>query len=257
VYSRLTPDKPADLWCTPEGQVPGRSVSDIIREHAAALNPIAGPKDFRTPAGITAQPAAARGRTPAGVQRHPAILIVAVEKPADLAAIESSGRIVRFLPPRPFPAGAEAAKAAIQGGFYLLSLRAQLVGQTLVGLRADEIIRAVDEVVSRPDVDPVHITAYANGPSAIALLHAAAVDKRITRVVVEDSLASFRMIAAEPLHRNAPESMIPGVLQHYDIPDLIKAIAPRPVEFLNPVDAAGEHIKESYHPGSILPRLMK
>ena len=40
-----------------------------------------------------------------------------------------------------------------------------------------------------------------------------------------------------PLHRNAPEYMVPGVLQHYDIADLIKAIAPRRVEVFNPVEA--------------------
>lgn len=89
------------------------------------------------------------------------------------------------------------------------------------------------------------------------MLHAAAIDQRITRVVVEDSLASFRMIAREALHRNAPEYMIPGVLRYYDIADLIQAIAPRRVEFLNPVDATGEHVQESYHAGSILPHLMK
>jgi hypothetical protein len=52
-------------------------------------------------------------------------------------------------------------------------------------------------------------------------------------VVIEDTLAGFRMIATEALHRNAPEYMIPGVLRHYDIPDLIQATAPRTVEFLN------------------------
>ena len=257
VYSRLTPDKPQDLWCTPEGQVSGRSIADILRERADSVRPAGPPKDFRTAAGITAKPGPARVEKSNGGQLRPVVLMVAAEKPVDFSALETAGRIVRFVQPLPWPTGNEAAKAAIQGSFYLLTLRAQVTGQTLVGLRAEQIIRSMDELQRIPGADPSRVTAYANGPSGIALLHAAALDKRIARVVIEDSLASFRAIATEPLHRNAPESMIPGVLRSYDIPDLIQAIAPRPVAFLNPVDATGEHIKDRYRPGSALAELMK
>ena len=265
VYSRVAADKPADLWCTAEGQVPGLSITDIIRKRADAVRPVKATADFRTAAGITAQPGAAPPKftdellAPDGPSTgpRPVVLVFAAEKPADLGKVVSSGRMVVWAPPLPWPPGAEAAKAPIQGSFYFTSLRAQLIGQTLTGLRADAMIRMVDYVVSRPDVDRKNITAYASGPSGIALLHAAAIDKRITRVVVEDSLASFRMIATEALHRNAPEYMIPGVLGHYDVADLIRAIATRPVEILNPVDATGEHVPESYHAESILGHLMK
>jgi hypothetical protein len=171
-----------------------------------------------------------------------------VGKPVSLERLDvlaRQRRTVFVLPARPWPAGNESAKAAIQGTFYLLSLRAQMVGQTLVGLRSNDIIEAVNHIAGDKGV-----TAYASGPAGLALLHAAAIDKRITRVIVEDSLASFRMIATEPLHRNAPEYVIPGVLKHYDVSDLIRAIAPHRVEFRNPVDATGEHIKEAYRPGS-------
>src|SRR5262249_8093171 len=136
--------------------------------------------------------------------------------------------------PRPWPAGTEGAKSPLQGMHYLLSLRAQLTGLTLVGLRADDILHAVDFLSARPDVDKHDLTAYASGPAAIALLHAAALDKPITPVVVDHPIAPFRAIAPEPLHRNAPEYMVPGVLRHYDIADLIKAIAPRQVEIFSP-----------------------
>jgi hypothetical protein len=32
-------------------------------------------------------------------------------------------------------------------------------------------------------------------------------------VVIDHTISSFRAIATEPLHRNAPEYMIPGVLK--------------------------------------------
>jgi cephalosporin-C deacetylase-like acetyl esterase len=282
VYSRLTPDKASDLWCTAEGQVGGRSISDVIRERAEAVKPSAGAKDFRTAAGIAAKLGTkqTQGYTeqtgafhrgvaiqsadgtsmlldvfaPADGRRHPVLLVITSDPRSE--AVKSE-KVLAFLSPRPWPAGSESAKAPIQGNFYLLSLRAQITGRTLVGLRADDIISAVSGLSALPDADPKQITAYASGPSGLALLHAAAIDDRISHVVIEDSLASFRMIATEPLHRNAAEYMVPGVLRSYDIPDLIRAIAPRKVEFLNQVDATGEHIKESYRPGSALAGLIK
>jgi dienelactone hydrolase len=245
VYARVTPDKPQDLWCTPEGQVGGLSITDLIRKRSDGVRPASGPKDFRTAAGIRAKLGSSVTKT-----GKPALLVVGVEQPAELP----EERTVVVVHPRPWPTGTESAKAPIQGSFYLLTLRAQITGQTLVGMRADDIIRAVDGLAGTGHSG---ITAYASGPSGIALLHAAALDQRITRVVIEDCLASFRMIASEPLHRNAPESMIPVVLRQYDIPDLIQAIAPRKVDFRNPVDATGEHVRESYRPGSALAELLK
>ena len=80
----------------------------------------------------------------------------------------------------------------------------------------------------------------------MALLHAAALDRRIARAVVEDTPESFRAILDEPLHRDAPEIVIPGVFRYYDIPDLIKAIGPAHVVRLN-----------SLHPEPLLPHLIK
>jgi hypothetical protein len=96
-------------------------------------------------------------------------------------------------------------------------------------MRVDEIIRAVDYLAARPDVDATSITAYGKAGAGVALLHAAALDRRIARIVIEDTPASFRAILDQPLHHDAPEIVIPGVLTHYDIPDLIRSIAPRKV----------------------------
>jgi cephalosporin-C deacetylase-like acetyl esterase len=262
-YTRMTPDKPADLACTSTGQVAtslgGETIASIIRKVRPAKLAI----DFRGPAGIEARPGAApplldvsggvtlhsedgvdlpgRLTFPKTGGRKPAVLILGDEVPAGLAG---SDRVVLALSPRPSPPGTEAAKSPLQGNFYLLLLRAELVGKTILGMRADDIIRAVDWLYARPDVDRSAITVYGKGAFGVALLHAAALDRRIRRVVVEDTPASFRNIVNEPLHRNAPEIVVPGVLRYYDIPDLIKAIAPLPVTVLT----RGE---------PVLPHLMK
>jgi hypothetical protein len=71
------------------------------------------------------------------------------------------------------------------------------------------------------------------------VLHAAVLDPRINRVVIENTLASFRMVLDQPLHRDISEIMIPGVLAKYDMGDLLAAIAPRSVTVINPRDATG------------------
>jgi hypothetical protein len=204
--------------------------------------------DFRAPAGIEATPGAAPPavtvtdavtlHSEEGVDlpgrltlaktagRKPAYLVLGDELPPGVA---DSDRVVLVLTPRPAPPGTEAAKSPLQGRFYLLSLRAELVGKTIIGMRVDDIIRAVGWLAARPDVDPSEITVYGKGAFGVALLHAAALDRRIGHVMLEDTPASFRAILDDPLHRNAPEIVVPGVLRYYDIPDLIKAIAPRPV----------------------------
>jgi hypothetical protein len=118
----------------------------------------------------------------------------------------------------------------------------------------------VDELASRADVDASRITIYGNGPLGIVALHAAALDPLIQRVVVENTLAGYRLALDQPLHKNISEVMIPGVLLKYDVGNLAQAIAPRPVTFVNPLDAAGVVMsQEQFHkvvgpPVRVLPR---
>jgi hypothetical protein len=121
-------------------------------------------------------------------------------------------------------------KAPVLGPFYLLSLRADLVGRTLVGLRVDDVIRVIDYLSSRADVDPSSISAQASGHMGLVLLHAGVLDRRIRHIEVDHVLTSYRSLLDVPLPTGAPEDVIPGVLLHYDIPDLVRAVGPRLIE---------------------------
>jgi cephalosporin-C deacetylase-like acetyl esterase len=170
--------------------------------------------------------------------RHPAVLLLvpnsmrgsdanARANQAKFDALAAQGNVVLAITPRPSPAGTDDMKAPLLGPFYLLSLRADLVGRTLVGLRADDVIRAVDYLASRTDVDPAHISAEAGGHMGLVLLHAAVLDRRIRPVKVDHVLTSYRSLLDAPLPTGAPEDVIPGVLLQYDIPDLERALGPR------------------------------
>jgi hypothetical protein len=153
--------------------------------------------------------------------------------------------VVMLLHPRPTPPGTESIKSPYLGPFNLLSMRAFLVGKSIIGMRIDDAIRAIDWLASRSDVDRNAITIYGNGPLGLAALHAAALDTRISKVVLENTLTSYRMIVDQPVHRNVSEVMIPGVLRRYDTGDLLESIYPRPVVYVSPQDALGAVISEN------------
>ena len=175
---------------------------------------------------------------PSAPGRHPAVLLLvpnsirgsdplAHANRAKFDALAAQGNVVLAVTPRPSPPGTDDMKAPLLGPFYLLSLRADLVGRTLVGLRADDVIRAVDYLASRADVDPARISAVASGHMGLVLLHAGVLDRRIRHIEVDHVLTSYRSLLDAPLPTGAPEDVIPGVLLHYDIPDLVRALGHR------------------------------
>jgi len=195
---------------------------------------------------------------PNGTAARPAILILdtaalnAVSaKHTDFIRLAAEGNVVMFLHPRPTPPGTESIKSPYLGPFNLLSLRAFLVGKSIIGMRIDDAIRAVDWLAVQKDVDRNAITIYGNGTLGLVALHAAALDARISKVVLENTLTSYRMIIDQPVHRNVSEIMIPGVLRRYDTGDLLEAIYPRPVVYVSPQNALGENISEDSFRGAI------
>jgi hypothetical protein len=121
-------------------------------------------------------------------------------------------------------------KSPILGPFYLLSLRADLVSRTLVGMRIDDVARITDYLTSRPDVDPTRITAIGSGHMGLVLLQAAVLDPRLKHISVDHVLTSYRSLIDAPLPIGAPEDIIPGILLHYDIPDLAGSLGARLTE---------------------------
>jgi cephalosporin-C deacetylase-like acetyl esterase len=175
---------------------------------------------------------------PSAPGRHPAVLFLvpgSIDGDNDIAhvnkakfdALAAQGNVVLALTPRPSPPGTDDMKTPLLGPFYLLSLRADLVGRTLVGLRADDAMRAVDYLAARADVDPARISAAGSGHMGLVLLHAAVLDHRLRHVDIDHVLVSYQSLLDAPMPTGAPEDIIPGVALHYDFPDLVRALGPR------------------------------
>jgi cephalosporin-C deacetylase-like acetyl esterase len=125
-------------------------------------------------------------------------------------------------------------------GDYDSGMTALLVGRPLVAMRAFDISRAVDLLQSLEGVDSQQIHGMGRGNGAVALLYAATLDTRIKMVVLEQMLQSYRAVVDNRVQRQVFESAVPRVLRFYDLPDLVAALAPRPVWIVSPVDAVGQ-----------------
>ena len=121
---------------------------------------------------------------------------------------------------------------------------AVLIGRSMVGIQAGDIVRVVNYLKRQRDVDPLKIGAIAYNEMCLALVHAAAFESSINNISLIGSLISYRSVAMNRIHKIGltktggdywhPVEVdfswgIASVLTAYDLPDLIGCIAPRKV----------------------------
>ena len=122
---------------------------------------------------------------------------------------------------------------------------AVLIGRSVVGIQAGDIVHTVQCLKSLPGVDSLKIGAIGINEMCIPLIHAAAFDPSIQHVVLSGSPISYRSIVMNRLYKIGftareggdywhPYELdfswgVAGALTAYDLPDLIGCIAPRRV----------------------------
>jgi len=127
-----------------------------------------------------------------------------------------------------------------------------LTGESIVGLRASDINRAVRFLIKRENIAAHKITAIASGELCIPLIHAAAFEKNITTTILIHPLISYESVAMNRYYKiglstnpgggtGHPYEVdfnwgVPGALTAYDLPDLVASIAPRKVIMAGTVD---------------------
>jgi dienelactone hydrolase len=121
-------------------------------------------------------------------------------------------------------------------GDWITNTRAWLIGRNLPGMRALDILRAVDYLESRPDVDPKQIEAVASDVPGIWVLLAAAIDPRISAVYLDRTPYSYQLALNGPLHQNLHDATMPGFALHWDLLNLAAAMHGRKVVWTDPTD---------------------
>jgi hypothetical protein len=128
-----------------------------------------------------------------------------------------------------------------------------LVDKTLIGLRMDDVFSAINNLCSQRSADCSDISAQASGAYGAVLLYAAVLDPRFAHISVDHSLSSYRSVVDSNLHRDVSESILPGALLHFDLPDVVAALGER-VTVTNPIAADGEVISPRAVMGSDIAR---
>lgn len=176
--------------------------------------------------------------------RKPAVLLVADKASYFLAAstetlaqrMAKKGRVVLTLEPRDSPSGYDDRPFV---GNWLTNARANQIGRNLPAMRAHDILRGVDVLAARDDVDPASIRAAARGVKGIWLLLAAAADTRIGKVWLDRTPYSLRLALENSLNTGLFDAVIPGFALHWDLEDLTKAMGDRPVLWTEPTNWMG------------------
>jgi hypothetical protein len=98
------------------------------------------------------------------------------------------------------------------------------------------VVRGVDYLLSRPDVNNTGVQLIGKGAGALWALYAAALDSRILSVIAERGLVSYSSLTQVDRYLHGASVFIRDVLLHFDLPQVAAAIADRPLVLLSPVD---------------------
>lgn len=152
--------------------------------------------------------------------------------------IAKTGRVVLELEVRDSPGEGERPFV----GNWLTNSRANQIGRNLPAMRAHDILRGIDVLAARTDVDPTSIRALARGVRGICLLLAAAVDPRLSKIWLDRTPASVRAALTNPMNTDLFDAVIPGFALHWDLDDLVRAMGNRSVLWTDPTNWMGHPV---------------
>lgn len=148
------------------------------------------------------------------------------------------GDVVAIVEPRGMgetaPAPKNPGRFGVDEKEAFLSL---LIGRPLFGQRVFDVLQGL-----RALHHDSGFRLVATGKAGPIALHAALLDDRVKEVEVEGSVLSWSAVVRAPLARDQLANVVPGVLASYDLPDVVAALAPRPLTIRGAVDPEGKAV---------------
>ena len=187
-----------------------------------------------------------------GAAKHPCVLYIsngyadeAVGEPSPFDDVLREGHAVCAVAlrgtgistPRP-PRGGPVfyQQMNVQDGLAWANL---VLGNPVIGQRVWDVVRTLDYLSSRPDVDMSQIRMIGQEEAGLAALMATVLDQRIRSILLTRMLVSYMSIVQSTDYSLQLDWFVPGILRHFDVPDLSAAVYPRPVWIADAVDALG------------------
>jgi len=104
---------------------------------------------------------------------------------------------------------------------------ALLLGETMIGWRVWDIMRTVDYLATRAELDASRVGCVGISGGGTATLFSAALDQRIRAALVSGYLNTFRDSIGSLAH--CIDNYVPGILNWAEMSDIAGLIAPRPL----------------------------
>ena len=118
------------------------------------------------------------------------------------------------------------------------------MGDAVLAMRIRDGLAALAYLRTRQEVDAARIVVGGRGMGGVVALHVAAIDAQVAGVFSMDALACFESLATEESHGYPHDAFLPGVLPHYDLPEMAAAINV-PTLVLNPLGARKEPLTQA------------
>lgn len=191
-------------------------------------------------------------------QKHPAIVYVHSEGKAQEA--KPGGEIERLVKQGYIVAATDVlgigetrntATRPLAAGYNAL-----LIGRSIVGIQAGDIVRTVNYLKTLKHTDTTKIGGIALNDMCLPMLHAAAFQPSLRSITLISPLISYRAVALSRFHNTGvikraqgnthyPSEIefswgIANVLSGYDLPDLAASLAPRKLTYIDIRDQALE-----------------
>jgi dienelactone hydrolase len=109
-----------------------------------------------------------------------------------------------------------------------------LAGRPIFGQRVGDI-RAVVNYLSRSETEGREIYIWAEGMSALYAALAATLEDAITGLVLEKPLLTLEQVVTTEVPAYRHEIILPGVLEHFDLPQIYQVLCPMRVTLINPL----------------------
>ncbi|MBK7713651.1 MAG: hypothetical protein IPJ37_24025 [Bacteroidales bacterium] len=129
--------------------------------------------------------------------------------------------------------------AYIEGGSHNLWYASILIGRSIVGIRAADVVKLTG--ILKRDGKVNEVSAVSIKEMAPVLIHAAAFDQSITRIALIQPYSSYLSIVKNHYYSSSfIPGVVPGALKAFDIPDIEAALAPRKLMMAGVTDGYGK-----------------
>jgi len=119
------------------------------------------------------------------------------------------------------------------------------IGKPVLGQRVWDVLRCLDYLETRSDVDQSRINLLGVAGGALAALMGGALDDRPRSIALDHSLSDFRSVVDSEQYSLNLSWFVFGILRELDLPDLVASLAPRPCWLLNSTGPRGEALSMS------------